>query len=63
MALLKLILLTILLTTLYPVEIDMHGGKEIKIPSQLSMQMPKSMHAMLHSNIKKKDTNETNESK
>lgn len=40
-----------------PVQIDMHGGKEIKMPSQMSTKKPKTMQELLNPHIK--DNNQT----
>ena len=42
-----------------PMKIDMHGGKDLKIPSFIPTQKTKSMHEMFSSPSKKKDTNQT----
>ncbi len=66
MKLLKLTLIPLLSMSIYAqqsVQIDMHGGKDIKTPSGFTTQKPKSMHDMLHPKIKQKDNNQTSEEK
>jgi len=66
MKLLKLTYIVLLCTNIYaqsPVQIDMHGGKDIKKPFHMTTQTTKSMYELLHPHTKKKDTNQTAESK
>ncbi len=65
MRLLKFTFITLLSASIHaqPVQIDMHGGKDIKKPSHMTTQKPKNMVEMLRPHSKKKDTNQTAESK
>ena len=64
MRLLKFTLIILCSASIYaqPVQIDMHGGKDIKNPSHMTTQKPKSMYELLRPHTKKKDTNQTSES-
>jgi len=59
---LKLIFLTLFIVILNaqePMKIDMHGGKDTKMPSFMPTQKTNSMHEMFSTPSKKKDTNQT----
>lgn len=66
MRFLKLTIITLISISIHAqqsVQIDMHGGKDIKTPSHFTTQKPKSMHELLRPNTKQKDNNQTQELK
>ncbi|PHS34101.1 MAG: hypothetical protein COA92_03470 [Sulfurovum sp.] len=64
MTLLKLTFITLLSTSIYAqqsVQIDMHGGKDLKIPSHIPTKKIKSMQELLAPDINTTDNNKTSE--